>query len=95
MTCACGQNKVGLHRNSGRVFACCVEAVSIGDRIRLLHMEVDPDPIPVGSWGTVTGMAMTVMGPQTVVTWDSGRRLMLVAEDRFLRVPDMVIEEAL
>ena len=51
-----------------------------GDRIRLLHMPNDPDPIPVGTLGTVI---MTTLlhchvkekEMQVLVKWDNGRSL--------------------
>ena len=54
-----------------------------GDRVRLLSMPDDPDPIPVGSVGTVT---YVTTGPlaQVGVAWDSGRSLNLIpGEDQF------------
>ena len=55
-----------------------------GDRIRLLQMPDDPDPIPVGSTGTVTQVTEGPLG-QIQVDWDdSGRSLSLVpGVDRF------------
>jgi len=51
--------------------------VQTGDRIRLLAMPEDPDPIPSGSTGTVTRVTD---GPvaQISVDWDNGRTLSLV-----------------
>ena len=48
-----------------------------GDRIRLLSMPDDPDPIAVGSTGTVT---FVTTGPlaQVGVAWDNGRSLNLI-----------------
>jgi hypothetical protein len=58
--------------------------VAIGDRIRLIEMPDDPDPIPAGATGTV--IAVTT-GPyaQIDVRWDnSSRSLSLVpGVDRF------------
>ena len=57
--------------------------VQKGDRIRLLHMADDPDPIPAGSTGTVTRVTAGPLG-QVDVEWDSGRSLSLVpGVDRF------------
>lgn len=51
-----------------------------GTRIRLLRMSNDPDPVPPGSTGTVTGGN----GSQLWVDWDNGRTLMvLVGEDHY------------
>jgi hypothetical protein len=50
-----------------------------GDRIRLVSMPDDPDPLPPGSTGTVTfvtplaGLGWTQVG----VAWDNGRTLLL------------------
>jgi hypothetical protein len=54
-----------------------------GDRIRLLSMPDDPDPIPAGATGTVLSVTT---GPyaQIEVDWDNGRSLALVpGVDRF------------
>jgi len=54
-----------------------------GDRIRLVAMHDDPDPIPAGQLGTVVGVASHGIGKdawhQIDVSWDSGRTLMLVS----------------
>jgi hypothetical protein len=55
----------------------------IGDRIRLLAMHDDPDPIQVGQTGTVVGITHHGGGKgewsQVDVSWDNGRTLMLVS----------------
>lgn len=48
--------------------------VAPGTRIRLTLMPDDPDPLPPGSLGTVTGGN----GAQMFVEWDSGRSLILI-----------------
>lgn len=48
-----------------------------GDRIRLLSMPQDPDPIPVGSLGTVATVRSYHNWTQVDVDWDNGRTLML------------------
>ena len=48
-----------------------------GDRIRLLAMPNDPDPIPPGSTGTVVS-ATTGAFAQIEVDWDNGRTLALI-----------------
>ena len=48
-----------------------------GDRIRLLAMPNDPDPIPPGSTGTVVS-ATTGTFAQIEVDWDNGRTLALI-----------------
>ncbi len=54
-----------------------------GDRIRLLAMQDDPDPIQVGQTGTVVSVARHGGGQdawfQIDVSWDNGRTLMLVS----------------
>lgn len=54
-----------------------------GDRIRLLAMQDDPDPIQVGQTGTVVSVARHGGGKdawfQIDVSWDNGRTLMLVS----------------
>ena len=64
-----------------------------GDRIRLLAMADDPDPIQVGQLGTVVSVSHHGGGKhawhQIDVAWDKGRTLMLVSPpDRFEIVCD-------
>ena len=49
----------------------------IGDRIRLLSMPDDPDPLPIGATGMVVGITEGPMA-QVGVDWDNGRSLMLI-----------------
>lgn len=53
-----------------------------GDRIELLHMPNDPDPIPRGTQGTVTYVSELNFGrrPETQigVKWDNGRTLSVI-----------------
>jgi len=58
---------------------------AVGDRIRLIHMPEDPDPIPAGSLGTVRAIHPNHGWTQVEVDWDNGRQLML-------SLPDDVIE---
>ena len=51
--------------------------VKKGDRIRLVSMPQDPDPIPVGSLGTVVAVYHHRDWSQVEVDWDNGRSLML------------------
>ena len=55
----------------------------VGDRIRMVAMHDDPDPIPVGQVGTVVGLRRHGRGKdewfQIDVSWDNGRTLMLVS----------------
>lgn len=50
-----------------------------GDRIRMIHMPDDPDPIPAGTTGTITNVnPVNLAGDkftQYSVKWDNGRRL--------------------
>ena len=48
-----------------------------GDRIRLLAMPDDPDPIPAGSTGTVISATKGTFA-QLEVDWDNGRTLALI-----------------
>jgi len=54
-----------------------------GDRIQLLAMQDDPDPIQTGSVGTVVRVERHGSGRdvwhQIDVAWDNGRTLMLVS----------------
>lgn len=58
--------------------------VKVGDRIELVRMEDDPDPVPTGTRGKVTGVSKHAGWMQVWVTWDNGRRLALtVPPDEF------------
>lgn len=61
-----------------------------GDRVELLAMPSDPDPIPVGSRGTVVAIFDQMTGgerwQQVDVAWDNGRTLMLVIPPDRVRV---------
>ncbi len=48
-----------------------------GDRVRLLSMADDPDPIPAGTAGTVVCVYPVGDWTQVDVDWDDGRSLML------------------
>ncbi len=52
-----------------------------GDRIRLVSMPQDPDPIPVGSLGTVVAVRDQREWTQVDIDWDNGRTLMLTIPD--------------
>ena len=59
-----------------------------GDRIRLVAMPDDPDPVPRGTTGTVRSVRPCGSGRnawfQVDVDWDNGRKLMLaVPSDQF------------
>jgi len=57
--------------------------VNAGDRIRMIEMPDDPDPIPAGATGTVFAVT-TGRFAQIDVDWDNGRTLSLVpGVDRF------------
>ena len=58
---------------------------AVGERIRLISMPEDPDPIPAGSLGTVRAIHPHHGWTQVEVDWDNGRRLML-------SLPDDVVE---
>jgi hypothetical protein len=58
-----------------------------GDRIRLVSMPQDPNPIPIGSLGTVVAVHEYRDWTQVDVDWDNGRSLMLtLPEDRVAMV---------
>jgi hypothetical protein len=62
--------------------------LKIGDRIRLVSMTDDPDPIPTGALGTIVGVYPQRGWTQVDVNWDSGRSLMLtIPPDRIELVP--------
>lgn len=53
--------------------------VQVGDRIELVSMPDDPDPIPAGAQGTVNYVGkFPGLGQQIGVKWDNNRTLMLI-----------------
>jgi hypothetical protein len=55
----------------------------VGDRIKLIDMRNDPDPIPSGTEGTVYYVGGDVINVQ----WDNGRTLGLIeGEDKFINI---------
>ena len=61
-----------------------------GDRVRLVFMPNDPDPIPEGTEGTVTDVTPIDWGQdkktQVHVSWDNGRSLSCVCPPDFLEI---------
>ena len=62
----------------------------IGQTIELLKMDNDPNPIPVGTKGKITGISpMPFNETQVHVAWENGRTLMLIhPEDKFRVLTD-------
>jgi len=61
--------------------------VAVGDRIRLVYMDADPDPIPPGSEGQVTHTTLFQGQLQIAVKWDSGRTLNVIDPiDRYEKI---------
>lgn len=61
-----------------------------GDRVEMVHMGQDPDPVPSGTLGTVKYVAeLKFSGEpeqlQVAVDWDNGRRLSCVIPPDVLR----------
>ena len=52
-------------------------AVKPNDRIRLISMPNDPDPVPAGSTGTVESVTSGSLS-QIWVNWDNGRSLAMI-----------------
>ena len=63
-----------MHRNATTSIAC----LKVGDRIRLVSMLDDPDPIPAGTMGVVTEIHVHSDWTQLEISWENGRMLMLV-----------------
>jgi hypothetical protein len=64
-----------------------------GDRIRLVSMPQDPDPIPVGSLGTVVAVRDQREWTQVDVDWDNGRTLMLTIPDDCVSIVEPTHQE--
>jgi hypothetical protein len=62
-----------------------------GDRVRLVAMQDDPDPIQVGQTGTVVRVHRVDDDPvwhQIDIAWDNGRTLMLVSPPDLFEIVD-------
>jgi len=59
--------------------------VQVGDRVRVTGRMDDPDPIPVGTEGTVdwVGQWTCELTRQIGVKWDNGRTLLLLGNDPY------------
>lgn len=59
-----------------------------GDRIEMIYMGNDPDPIPSGTQGTVTYVSkMPDYETQIGVKWDNGRTLsVILPQDRIRKI---------
>lgn len=61
-----------------------------GDRVRLVFMPNDPDPIPEGTEGIVTDVMPIDWGQdkktQVHVAWDNGRSLSCICPPDFLEI---------
>lgn len=58
-----------------------------GQRIQMLHMKDDPDPILPGTVGTITSVCLfnedeTILG----VNWDNGRTLSVIVPIDWVRI---------
>lgn len=64
------------------------ESLSQGDRVELLSMPNDPDPIDVGTKGIVTDNGVELQGQKIWgVRWDNGRSLnLLEGEDSWKKL---------
>ncbi len=61
-----------------------------GDRVRLVFMPNDPEPIPPGTEGTVKDVVHSTWGndrySQVAIDWDNGRRLSCICPPDFLEI---------
>jgi hypothetical protein len=65
-----------------------MKTIKVGDRIRLLKMDNDPNPILVGDCGEVTKVneIKSFEEIQVSVKWDSGRTLMVLLPHDIIEV---------
>ena len=66
-----------------------VAGLKSGDRIRLISMPDDPDPIPAGTMGVVTEIHIHNGWTQVDVSWENGRKLMLVSPPDMFEIIDV------
>ena len=52
--------------------------VKVGDRIVCIHMDGENTSVPIGTKGTITGIAETPFGKNIQVDWDNGSKLDLI-----------------
>jgi L-ascorbate metabolism protein UlaG (beta-lactamase superfamily) len=64
------------------------QPLKTGDRIRLVSMPMDPDPIPVGTLGTVLRTHDHGDWWQVEVAWDNERSLMLTMPEDCVELVD-------
>jgi len=58
-----------------------------GDRVQLVSMPEEPDPIPIGTKGTVVFVNLAPgIGTQVEIKWDNGRTLMACLPPDLIRV---------
>ena len=65
-----------------------IASLKVGDRIRLIQMGNDPDPIPAGTIGSVTEIHIHSDWTQIEVSWENGRKLMLVSPPDMFEIID-------
>jgi len=63
---------------AGKQFRC-----RVGDRVEVVGLMNDPDPIPVGVCGTVRALLGSGALAQIDVEWEDGRSLYLLPGDPF------------
>ena len=58
----------------------------IGDRVRITGELNDPDPLPIGTEGTVSwlGQWISDLTKQVGVLWDNGSRLIMLPHDPYI-----------
>jgi len=61
-------------------------SLKTGDRIRLISMPGDPNPLPAGSLGVVLRVIDHGDWQQVEVAWDNGRKLMLAMPEDCVEV---------
>lgn len=59
----------------------------VGDRVKLVSMGPDPNPIEPGATGTITFVTHMTKETQIGVDWDNGRRLhILLPQDKIVKI---------
>jgi hypothetical protein len=91
--CSLCSARRGVREDDGDVVTVRGMPIQIGTRVKITGvMQDDPNPRPVGAEGTVDwiGQWLDEMTKQIGVKWDDGSRLILLPDDPFVTVENVI-----